>query len=272
MLTNEIVQINPALQELLSLARGWRIWFRLAWDDIRLRYRRSSIGPFWITISMAIRIYFMGFLYGHLFKIDISSYFPFLASGIITWTTAATLLSESSNVFIESESYLRNIQIPYLYLVMRVIIRNIIIFVHNIVAYIPILIYFYSELNDFNWLNVLYFLPNLIIIIIDSVLIGSILAIVGTRFRDMPLIVDSLIQVIFFISPIMWLPSLLPEKYQLFVLLNPFYHIINAVRAPLLGQSVELISYLVLAVITAVSFIGYFYLMNRCKYRIIFWL
>lgn len=263
---------SAAMQELAGIITGWRIWLILAWDDIRLRYRRSSLGPFWITISMAIKIYFMGFLYGHLFKVDVAQYFPFLASGIITWTTAATIINESSNVFVESESYLRNMKISYAHLAMRVIVRNIIIFVHNLLAYIPIILYFGPGLHEFHAINLLFFIPNLFIVVLDSIFIGTILAIIGTRFRDMPLIVDSILQVIFFMTPIMWLPSLLPARLTWLATFNPMYHILNAVRAPLLGQPVELASYLCLAIVTLGSFLGFYYLMNRCKYRIIFWL
>ena len=88
----------------------------------------------------------------------------------------------------------------------------------------------------------------------------------------MPIIIDSLLQVIFFVTPIMWLPSLLPERLSWLAVYNPMYHIINSVRAPLLGQPVALESYLCLALVTIASFISFYYLMNRCKYRIIFWL
>jgi ABC-type polysaccharide/polyol phosphate export permease len=221
---------------------------------------------------MAVRIYFMGFLYGHLFKIDISQYFPFLAAGLIVWTTLATLINESTIIFIQSESYLRNIKIAYVHLVIRVIVRNIIIFLHNILAYIPIIIYFGSSMHNFHAINMLYFIPNLILLFVNCILIGTSLAILGTRFRDLPLIVDSVVQVVFFITPIMWMPNLLPEAYQWLVWYNPCYHVVNLVRAPLLGVQIEPISYMVLAGITVLSFSMFYYLMNRCKHRIIFWL
>ncbi|MBP9722255.1 MAG: ABC transporter permease [Gammaproteobacteria bacterium] len=269
---NNANSVRPAFEELAGIFSGWRVWITLAWDDIRLRYRRSSLGPFWITLSMAIKIYFMGFLYGHLFKVDTSQYFPFLASGIIVWTTVGALINDSSLVFIESETYLRNMKISYLHLILRVIVRNIIIFAHNILAYVPVIIYFASGLNNFSIFNLLLFLPNLIIVLLMFVFITSIIAIIGTRFRDMQLIIDSVLQVVFFMTPIMWLPSLLPDRYQWLVMVNPFYHIVNLIRAPLLGQQVELTSYAVVLIFSFFSFIVFYYLINRCKYRIIFWL
>ena len=91
-----------ALQDITQGLLSSRIWLLLAWQDIRLRYRRSILGPFWITISMAISIYSMGFLYGNLFKMDLQQYFPFLATGLLTWTFINTVISDSTNVLIDA--------------------------------------------------------------------------------------------------------------------------------------------------------------------------
>ena len=102
--------------------------------------------------------------------------------------------------------YLRNMKIPYSHLTLSLILRNLIIFAHNLLAYIPIMVYFMLYQDNINYYNYLFFIPNLIIFSINAFWC-SIIAILGTRFRDMQLIVDSIIQVVFFITPIMWLPS-----------------------------------------------------------------
>lgn len=264
--------MNAALEEITGLVTGWRIWLTLAWNDIKLRYRRSSLGPLWLTISMAIRIYFMGFLYAHLFKVDINVYFPFLASGIIIWTTISTLLNEATIAFIESENYIRNIKILFSHFAMRIVARNIIILAHNLLAYLPIILFFSVNDPNFKVMNLLLFIPNLFIITLCAFLWAFIFAMGGARFRDMTLIIDSIMQVVFFMTPIMWMPSLLPENYQLLVQLNPFYHVMNLIRDPLLGHDVHLISYEVIFSFIAVGFATFYYLLNKNKYKIIFWL
>lgn len=263
---------TPAFEEFIGIFGGWRIWLTLAWNDIKLRYRRSSLGPFWITLSMAIKIYFMGFLYSHLFKIDITTYFPFLASGIIVWTTVSTIINESAFAFVLSENYLRNIKILFSHIIMRIILRNLIIFAHNILAFIPIIMYFHGYDNNFSALNIMLLIPNLLLISIMAFSWVGIAAIIGTRFRDMALIIDSLIQIVFFVTPIMWMPSLLPEKYQFLAWLNPFYHVVNLIKEPLLGHSVDIISYQVIFGLITVGFTAFYYLMNKNKYKVIFWL
>src|SRR5436190_24289563 len=88
--TNSIAKIpnqqQLAWEDLTVGTKKWRIWLTLAYQDIKLRYRRSVLGPFWLTISMAVTVYSMGFLYAHLFHTDLQQYYPFLVAGMLCWT------------------------------------------------------------------------------------------------------------------------------------------------------------------------------------------
>ena len=109
----------------------WRMCLLLAWKDIRLRYRRSHLGPFWITLSMGITIYSMGFLYGNLFGVKLSHYFPLLAAGMLTWALISTLILESTAAFVEADAYLKQMKLPFSTFVLRILARNFIIFFHQ---------------------------------------------------------------------------------------------------------------------------------------------
>ena len=86
-----------AWDDMVDGLKSWRIWLLLAWHEVKLRYRRSTLGPFWITISMAITIYTMGVLYGHLFKMDLAIYYPFLATGILGWNLISLIVNPASS-------------------------------------------------------------------------------------------------------------------------------------------------------------------------------
>ena len=85
-------QTMLALADLMEGFKKWPVWFLLACQDIKLRYRRSVLGPFWITISMAITVYTMGFLYGHLFRSELQTYYPFLVSGMLAWAVISSIV------------------------------------------------------------------------------------------------------------------------------------------------------------------------------------
>jgi ABC-type polysaccharide/polyol phosphate export permease len=259
---------NTVVKELKAILAQWPIWFMLGTQDIKLRYRRSSIGPLWITISMAVTIYSMGFLYSHLFKVDLKTYFPYLASGIIAWSFISTLITEGSNIFIDSESYIRNQAIAMSLFMMRLVLRNVIIFFHNLLAFLPILFIFPA---GFSW-KLLLLIPGLLVIGLNAIFWGTLLAIFGTRYRDFSQIITSIIQVIFFLTPIMWLPNSLPARFQWVTQYNPFNQFLNVIRAPLIDQNITTPTVLMVTSVSILGFLLYALFIKKYKQRIVFWL
>ena len=256
------------LDELKAVKNKWLMWYTLGAQDISLRYRRSTIGPFWLTISMAVTIYSMGFLYSHLFRIDTQEYFPYLASGIISWGFISVLLQESSSAFVESYNYIKNQECSLTTFLMRLIFRNLTVFFHNFLAFIPVAFIYNTGFG----LNFLLILPGIFIVCVNALFWGGVMATAGTRFRDFEQIIKSLIQVIFFLTPIMWLPSLLPEKYQWVITYNPFASFLSLIRNPMLNKGID---YSVLSMVTLVTILGFYFFtvcINKYKYRIVFWL
>lgn len=257
-----------AAQDIFQGILSWPIWVMLGWQDIKLRYRRSNLGPFWITLSMAITIYSLGILYSHLWKITYQNYLLYFASGLLTWTLILTIVNESANVFLEAKGYLLQIRIPITVFIMRLILRNCIVFMHNILAVVPILIYYHNALN---WHTLLVF-PMLIFILMPAFIFSTLLAILGLRFRDIGQLVTSLMSLAFFVTPIMWMPANLPAKFQLVIQLNPFAQFINLVRAPLMGQLPSEYSFFFVLALSIFGFILMMYCLGKFRHRIVFWL
>ena len=197
---------------------SWRIWLMLAYQDIRLRYRRSILGPFWLTLSMAITVYSMGFLYAHLFHVELAHYYPFLVAGMLGWSLISNLISEYTDGLQAAEGLIKQIKLPYSLHIHRIAARNMLIFFHNLLVLVPIMI-IYHETTKVN-LYTLLLIPGLFVIYINSISYGLIISIIGARYRDMSQIIKSLIQIIFFITPVMWKPETLGEKSQYLVNLN----------------------------------------------------
>ena len=246
------------------------VWLMLAWQDIRLRYRRSILGPFWITLSMAITVYTMGFLYGHLFHMDLQQYYPYLVAGMLTWALMSSAITELTETFIGADGLLKQIKLPYTLYIHRTIMRNMIIFFHNLLVMIPIYFIFHegAKIN----LNTLLLIPGLFIIYLNAVIFGLILAMLGARYRDITQIIKSLVQIIFFVTPIMWSPTILKEKYQLFVILNPVYSYIELIRAPLMGKTPALYTFGITGFMTLIGLLIAAKLFIPYRSRIIYWL
>jgi len=261
------IKFKFALDDMINGILNWRIWLTLGWQDIRLRYRRSLLGPFWITISMAITIYTMGFLYGNIFKMDLQHYFPFLATGIITWALISTTISESTSALIEASNYIRQIKLPFIVFILRILVRNLIIFVHNLVVLVPCMVSCHVPVG----FQSLALFPSLLIIIITGVGFGLSLGMLGARFRDINQLVASVIQVFFFLTPIIWDPQTLAERYHFIVKINPFAQFVNLVRAPLLGTLPTAYDYTITISIALIGIVFMFCIFARARHRIIYW-
>lgn len=265
-----ISQTRLALEDVIDGLAKWPIWFMLSYQDIKLRYRRSVLGPFWLTISMAITIYTMGYIYSHIFHTDMSTYFPYLAGGMLAWTMLSTSVTDFTDGIALSEHLIKQIKLPYTLYIHRIASRNIIIFFHNIVVIVPIMLY-YHETTRIN-LNTLLLLPDLLLIYINMVTYGLMLGMIGARYRDISQIIRSLVQIVFFVTPVMWQPQALMEKNPWIIHLNPFYSLIELIRAPLLGNSPTTYNYLFIGAMTLIGLILASVMFIKRRSRIVYWI
>ena len=168
-------------EDLIAGFRAWRIWTVMGWDDIRQRYRRSVIGPFWITLSMGVFILLLGVIYSRLFNTPLEHYLPYLTVGYIVWGFISSTTTEACNAFHESGRIIKQIKLPYSIYVMRVIWRNFIVFLHTVVIYIPIAIFFKVSVGPVTLLA----LPALLLVVLNQTWLAVVIGILSTRYRDM---------------------------------------------------------------------------------------
>ena len=93
-------------------SKMYQLWGKLGWNDIIQRYQRSILGPLWLTISMGVLIGALGFLYANLFKMDLSTYLPFLTVGFILWQLVSGILLDGCNAFVSAEGIIKQIKLP----------------------------------------------------------------------------------------------------------------------------------------------------------------
>ena len=257
-----------AVTDLRAGAKLWRLWLMLGWLDVRQRYRRAMIGPFWITISMFAMIGSMGVLYSSLFRLDVNQFIPFLAASFCVWFLISSTIIEGSTLFIQAEDIIRNADVPIGIHIFRLLWRNLIVFGHNIV--VMLVVYAYFRLNP--GFRVLLMPVGALIVLAN---LGGIALLVGsicTRFRDAPPIVSNLVQIAFFVSPVMYKPELLAGRLTAFAEWNPFYYFLEIMRAPLLGVLPSIRTYEILFAITLVNLCITFLFYSKFRSRIPYWL
>jgi ABC-type polysaccharide/polyol phosphate export permease len=258
-----------ALSDIVSAARRYSLMGMLGWQDVRQRYRRSALGPFWLTITMGVMISSIGVVFGQIFNSPMAEFLPFLAAGMIFWGFMSSVITEGCTGFIAAEAIIKQLPIPLFVHILRVIWRNLLILAHNIVIF-PLV--FLAVGKPVSWM-VFVSIPGLLLLVINLTWVALILGVLCTRYRDLPQIVGSILQILFYLTPIMWMPNLLPQRAGLYLLdLNPVNHLLEIVRAPLLGQLPTVMNW---EVSLGLALIGWgmaivFY--GRYKRRIAYWL
>jgi homopolymeric O-antigen transport system permease protein len=300
---------NPPSSDSRSFARAFEdiregfnqreLWGHLGWQDIKQRYRRSVIGPFWITISQAVISLGLGVLYATLWNNPISTFLPYIATGFIVWGFISGCLSEGMETFITNEGLIKQIRAPLTVYALRTVWRQTLMFAHNIIVVVIIVAIFYGKLTnpyDLNhgactpndtiichpgigWWS-LSAIPAFFLLALNACWVTMLLGIISTRYRDLPQLINSLIQLLFYMTPIVWpIDQLygngsrahLAAAIRPIVHLNPFYHFVQILRAPLIGQAVSIWSWVVVLGITVVGWGLALVAMRNYRARVSYW-
>jgi len=241
----------------------------LGWQDVKQRYRRSRLGPFWLTISMGVMIGALGLVFGGIFNMSMREFLPFLATGIILWGYISTVINEGCVAFVSSDAIIKQLPLPMFLHIMRVIWRNLVIFAHNIVIIPLILLLFFRPLE----LVALLAIPGLILSTLTLAWVALLSGVLCTRYRDLAQIVASVLQITFYLTPIIWMPSMLSGRREfVFLDINPMYHLIEVVRAPLLGSTPTLINWLVSVSLVIFGWALTLVVYGKYRQRISYWL
>jgi ABC-type polysaccharide/polyol phosphate export permease len=258
-----------AINEIIFSLKSISLIATLGWHDIRGRYRRSAIGPFWLTISMGVMIASIGFVFGQIFNAPMDEYLPFLAAGIILWAFITGTINEGCTSFIEAEGMIKQLPIPLFVYILRVLWRNLLILAHNILILPLVLLVMGKGIGP----SALLAIPGLLLVALCLSWVALLFAMLCARYRDLAQIVASVLQVAFYLTPIIWMPSLLPDRMgAAFLQFNPFYHLLELIRAPLLGTAPSVTSWLVVLVIAVVGWGFTLLVFSRLRHRVAYWL
>ena len=244
------------------------IWLRLGWQEIKRRYRRTVFGPLWATLSLAIFVSALSYVWAPLFQVEIRTYLPFLTTGMVSWSFVSALINDGCTTFISGEGLIKTMNFPYSTFAFMIAWRNTIVLLHHLAIVVFVYVAFPENLS----FNLVLFAPAVLIVAVNGAWIGMLLGMVSTRFRDIPPLIGNLMGVMLFITPIFWAPSQLGDKGQYFASLNYLFHLVDILRSPLLGQRPSALSY---GVTIGGAILGWtltFMIYARFRRRLAFWL
>ncbi len=258
---------DPVLKDFIRSVGEYQMWGSLATHDIRNRFERSILGPFWLTLSMGVFVGALALIFSQVFGQPIDTYLPYISAGFLFWIFFSTVINEACTCFYMSRSLIQNLPLPLMVHLFRMLLRNLYVLLANSVIFLLVWLIFIRSVN----INTLYFIPGLVLFLGNLVWVSIFFGVFATRYRDVTQIVASVLQVFFFLTPIFWSPEGLASR-PAFIDANPIYHMITVVRNPLLNLPTPIESYLVLSVALVLGSVVTYALLRRSIKRIPFWL
>ncbi len=254
----------------LDLYRGVRLtplWWRVSVEQTVTRYRRSLLGPVWMASTTLATAFSLAIIYGSIFGGNSKDTLPFIMIGVVAWSLAGGLLPEIAGTFVQAAGVMQVRNLPLSFHAFQQMSRIFINFLHQIVGLWLVLILMKLAVVP-HW-SLLITLP---ILLLAGLFVSIPLGMISVRFRDVNYMVGFVAQSLFMLTPVFWRRSQVPENMRWVVDLNPFSHLLEIIRQPLMGHMVPhhdlmaSLAYLGVAVIvTLVS-------LTFARTRVVFWL
>lgn len=263
------IKLTDAATDVASTLRNYHLFTALGWQDVATRYRRSRVGAFWLTINMLVMISVIGVVFGSIFGLKLAEFLPSLAIGLIVWGLVSSLMNEGGESLFTAKETILQVRMPLTTHIFRVVWRNMIIAGHNFLIIPLLFLVFMKPVGVVALLSVIGFG----LLVTNLVWMMLIIAVICTRFRDFTQIVQNFMQVLFYATPIIWNKNMLTEKFGMELLdLNPFYHLLNIVREPLLGNIPSAMNWWVALIMAILGWIIALTFFSRYCKKIPYWL
>ena len=261
---------NPFVLDLKNSVNKFELAFELAKSDIRVRYAHSKFGPFWETLSLAIFLIVLSIVWSRIMSKDVNEYLPYLVCGVVIWRYISFIVTGSCQIFITNNNLLKNFKLSISLIPLKHSIGGFLIFLHHFPL---ILLINFIWNNNFLSLNLLYLIITIPIFIFISFMLALFVSLLTLRFRDLQPLVQTVFSVLIFFTPVLWEVSQVSEKMQYYIIFPNFlYHYIELIRAPILGNSISLFTWLYLILFTVIIFTINIIIINK-NYKIIkFWI
>lgn len=258
---------NNLYEDIKLSIKQLNLWWYLALLQIIQRYRRSILGPFWITLSNFIFIAALSFIINKVFKVPMSDLIPYVTYGYLSWIFISGSIIESCDVFPASAGYIKNITMPITAYIFINLFKNIIIFFHNFLIILVIIIIF----SKIEFIYFLIFCFNFVLVCLILFFIYLLFSLICLRYRDITQIIISITQIMFFITPVWWDEKNFSNR-TIILDINPFYHLISLIRKPLMNESISVETLIFVALFFFIFVPLIFLLFNKKYNRIPFWL
>lgn len=263
-------QANPfgvAFRDIAHAIQLAPVWLHAGWIDVIWRFRRTRLGPFWHTLGLAAFVLVIGTLWSTILRQDPTAFFRYVTVGMIVWGLIASFVTEGTGIIIAGQATALSMRYPYIAFALAHVWRALLLFAHHFVLYVVVMV---GTLHSPGW-AVLIAVPALVLIAANGVWMSLLVAMMSLRRRDLIPAIASGMQIMMFVTPVFWPKDLLGQNLAWATELNPFYHMVQLARDPLLGSVPSLTTWLwVIATLIGGSALT-LWIYGRYRHRLPYW-
>ena len=263
--------LGDLLREFYQSARSSGSWLYTSWIEILLDYRSTALGPLWISVGTALFVFVIGSLYGRVvLSGDSNIYLAHLAVGLVLWYFLNKTIVTGCRVFLVNRSTILDGATTYPNVLLKLVSTNLILLAHNTLVIVLVFLYL-GLVPSVTALLLIFTVPLVIANILWMCVIAAIL---GTRYVDFQETTQSAFRLLFFLTPILWIPHehVRGAIVDAAIYLNPFYYLIEVIRGPLIYGRIPLMEIGVVLIALPIGWLLASVLYKRTRTSIALWL
>lgn len=241
------------LKDLTESVRNPEFWALSGWLDIVVRYRQSRLGIFWLMTPAIVYIWGLGSFFASMQGLSVTSFAAHVAIGYAIFRVVSSVIIESTMAFSSAGPFILDGHVRLTDFVLRIVAKSLFYFVASIpVVVVALLVY-----PQVHWEGVLLSVFSFSWVLVNALWVGTVFALIGARFQDLSQFIGNIFMFAFLLTPIVWHADMMPaESLRGSVArLNPLYHMVEVVRAPILGETLEPLTLWYLVVMTVVGWL-----------------
>lgn len=231
------------IHDLLTAFKNPSLWIYTTWIQFLIIYRRTALGPAWVILGPLMFVVLLGFLFSVLSNENPAVFIPHLTSGFIIWTFMGEVIGSAAALYPRSKGALMGGLTNHNVLHLRLITGAFIKFMHQTIIIVGVCIIY----KVWPTRQIVLFIPALLLLILHSYWVSICFATLAARFRDVAQITTLVMRIGFLATPVIWMPGegARGSLVGSYLIANPFYHVLEPLRASILGSSFPYTSLLI---------------------------
>ena len=261
--------IKSDIADIVQGMHKLRIAVWMASEDMRSRYSRTALGPWWGILSTIIFIVALGVTFGSLFRQPLQEYLPYVAAGIGCWNFLSSIVTDGPGTLVRAGGIIATYPLPLSSQIYRLVADKLYIFLHFLLVYVVLIVVVQVKID---FIALAFFIPACLIYIVAAVGVLLGLSVLGARFRDLAPAISAIMTMAFLLTPVFWQKVTLTPGNHWIADLNPFFHLLEIGRQPLLGKFAAPEHWIASIAIAAFCLLSGFFTFAALRRKIYYWL